>query len=151
MQDLNFPGYSFRFKSSENKVSVFDQIRKKFIFLTPEEWVRQHCINYLIIDKKFPRSLINVEKQIKVNDLIRRYDIIVFHPNGKINMIVECKAPSIKISQPVFDQIARYNLTLKADFLMLTNGFEHYYCQLDYENEKYHFLRDIPDYEVPKK
>lgn len=146
MQKLCFPEYQFRFKSSENKISIFDRIRKKFIVLTPEEWVRQHTIQYLIEQKRYPESLINVEKVIKVNDLTKRYDIIVFHSNGKINLIVECKAPQITITQETFDQIARYNLTLDADYLMITNGLEHFYCNLDYDKERYTFLRDIPDY-----
>ena len=146
MQKLNFPEYQFRFKSSENKVSIFDQIRKKFIILTPEEWVRQHTIHFLIKQKEYPESLINVEKLIKINDLKKRYDIVIFNPDGSIYLIVECKSPDVKISQEVFDQIARYNLTLQAEYLMITNGMSHYYCQMDYNHKKYTFLRDIPDY-----
>ena len=146
MQKLNFPEYQFRFKSSENKVSIFDQIRKKFIILTPEEWVRQHTIHFLIKQKEYPESLINVEKLIKINDLKKRYDIVIFNPDGSIYLIVECKSPDVKISQEVFDQIARYNLTLQAEYLMITNGISHYYCQMDYNHKKYTFLRDIPDY-----
>jgi hypothetical protein len=144
MQALRFPPYQFRFKNSENKVAIFDEIRKKFIILTPEEWVRQHVIHYLLYEKKYPKSWINVEKQIKINSLTKRYDVVVFNPNGSIFLLVECKAPEIKISQHTFDQIARYNLALQADFLMVTNGLEHYFCQLDYENEKYYFLQDLP-------
>lgn len=146
MLDLNFPKFSFRFKNSENKVSIFDVIRKKFIVLQPEEWVRQHCIHYLIEVKNYPISLINVEKELKVNDLKKRYDIVVFNTDGSIKLIVECKAPKIKISQDTFDQIARYNLTLNADYLMVTNGINHYYCKMDFESEHYQFLRDIPEY-----
>ncbi|MEB3347996.1 type I restriction enzyme HsdR N-terminal domain-containing protein [Aquimarina gracilis] len=146
MQKLNFPAYQFRFKSSENKVSIFDRIRKKFIVLTPEEWVRQHIISYLIDEKKYPESLINVEKLIKVNDLSKRYDVIVFKPNGDIFLIVECKSHSVKITQEVFDQIARYNLALNAEYLMITNGLNHYYCQMDYMDQRYTFLKDIPNY-----
>ncbi|MEW4924684.1 type I restriction enzyme HsdR N-terminal domain-containing protein [Algibacter sp. 2305UL17-15] len=146
MQKLNFPTYAFRFKNSENKVSIFDIIRKKFMVLQPEEWVRQHCVHYLIEHKKYPKSLINVEKELKVNDLKKRYDIVVFKPNGDIQLIVECKAPKIDIKQGTFDQIARYNLALKADYLMVTNGLNHYYCRMDFEREQYVFLEDIPDY-----
>ncbi len=146
MQKLNFPAYQFRFKSSENKVSIFDRIRKKFVILTPEEWVRQHTVSYLIEEKKYPQSLINVEKLIKVNDLSKRYDIIIFKPNGDIFLIIECKSNTVKITQEVFDQIARYNLALNADYLMITNGLSHYYCQMDYTNQQYTFLKDIPDY-----
>ena len=135
MLDLNFPKFSFRFKNSENKVSIFDVIRKKFIVLQPEEWVRQHCVHYLIEVKNYPISLINVEKELKVNDLKKRYDIVVFNTDGSIKLIVECKAPKIKISQDTLVQIARYNLTINADYVMVTNGINHYYCKMDFEAE----------------
>lgn len=146
MQKLNFPTFSFRFKSSENKTLVFDEIRKKFVVLTPEEWVRLHVVQFLLQGKNYPKSLINVEKQLKLNKTTKRYDIVVFNNDGSIFLIVECKAPSIPISQITFDQIARYNLALNASFLMVSNGLEHYYCQMDYENECYVFLKDIPNY-----
>lgn len=146
MQKLNFPDYKFRFKSKENKALIFDEIRKKFIVLNPEEWVRQHCIKFLVDEKKYPMSLINVEKSLKINKLTKRYDIVVFKPNGSIHLIVECKSPKIKISQDTFDQIARYNLTLKASYLMVTNGLNHYYCNINFENESYNFLKEIPSY-----
>lgn len=143
---MNFPVYSFRFKNSENKVSIFDEIRKKFILLTPEEWVRQHVVQFLLQDKKYPKSYINVEKLIKINNLSKRYDGVVFEPNGEIFLLIECKAPEVAISQQTFDQIARYNLVLKAKYLMVTNGLNHYFCQMDFENEKYVFLKELPEY-----
>ncbi len=146
MKKLNFPVYSFRFKNSENKVAIFDEIRKKFMLLTPEEWVRQHTVQFLLQDKKFPKSYINVEKLIKINDLSKRYDVVVFQPNGEIFLLIECKAPEVPISQNTFDQIARYNLVLKAKYLMVTNGLNHYFCQMDFENEKYIFLKELPEY-----
>ncbi|WNM18432.1 type I restriction enzyme HsdR N-terminal domain-containing protein [Flavobacterium capsici] len=146
MQKLNFPAYSFRFKNSENKVSIFDPIRKKFILLTPEEWVRQHTIQFLIQEKKYPVSHINVEKLVKVNDINKRYDIVIFKPNGEILLLIECKAPEVAVTQTTFDQIARYNLILKAEYLMVTNGLNHYFCQMDFEQERYHFLQDLPNY-----
>ena len=146
MQKLNFPVYSFRFKNSENKVSIFDEIRKKFILLTPEEWVRQHVVQFLLQDKKYPKSYINVEKLIKINNLSKRYDGVVFQPDGDIFLLIECKAPEVPISQQTFDQIARYNLVLKAKYLMVTNGLNHYFCQMDFENEKYVFLKELPEY-----
>ena len=147
MQKLNFPTYSFRFKNSENKVAIFDEIRKKFIILTPEEWVRQHVVQYLLQDKNYPKSYINVEKLIKVNDLSKRYDIIVYQPNGAIYLLIECKAPEVIITQQTFDQIARYNLVLNAKYLMVSNGLNHYFCQMDFENEKYIFLKELPEFE----
>jgi len=148
MQKLNFPQYTFRFKNSENKIAAFDEIRKKFVILTPEEWVRMHVVQYLISEKKFPKSLINVEKQLKIGKRIKRYDVVVFNSEGKVNIIIECKAPSVKITQDTFDQIARYNMSLDATYLMVTNGLQHFYCQLDYELEKYHFLKSLPEYQL---
>lgn len=144
MRELNFPNYTFRFKNSENKIAVFDVLRKKFVLLTPEEWVRQHVVQFLLQEKKLPQSLLNVEKQVLVNKLAKRYDVIAYNPDGSIHLVVECKAASIPITQETFDQIARYNLALKATYLMVTNGLQHYFCQLDYEQEKYNFLPDIP-------
>ena len=146
MQSLQFNSYSFRFKNNENKRLIFDEIRKKFVVLTPEEWVRQHVVRFLNTEKKYPKSHINVEKQLVLNGTKKRYDIVIFNPNGSIHLIVECKAPHIKISQNTFDQIARYNLVTDATYLMITNGLTHYYCQLDYENECYNFLRELPEY-----
>ncbi|NNL16927.1 MAG: type I restriction enzyme HsdR N-terminal domain-containing protein [Flavobacteriaceae bacterium] len=146
MQKLNFPTYTFRFKNSENKRLIFDQIRKKFVIFQPEEWVRQNCIQYLIKEKKYPVSLINVEKEIKLNSLKKRYDIVVFNTDGTIHLIVECKSPKIIVDQSAFDQISRYNLALKASYLMVTNGINHYYCQMDFDKERYQFLKDIPEY-----
>lgn len=146
MLSLNFPRYHFRFKSSENKQQIFDIIRKKFVSLQPEEWVRQHVIHFLTADKKYPTSLINVEKTLSLNGLKKRYDVVVFNTDGSIHILVECKSPNITISQVVFDQIARYNLKMRAEFLMVTNGFDHFYCKMNYEEEKYSFLRQIPDF-----
>ena len=147
LQQLNFPNFSFRFKNSENKISIFDVIRKRFVILQPEEWVRQHCIHYLIENKGYPKSLINIEKELIVNTLRKRYDIVVFNPDGSIHLIVECKSPAITINQSTFDQVAQYNLVLNASYLMITNGLNHYYCQMDFKAEKYQFLKDIPDYQ----
>lgn len=146
MQKLNFPEYAFRFKNTENKVAIFDEIRKKFILLTPEEWVRQHVVHFLLTAKNFPKSHINVEKVVKINGMNKRYDIVVYRPDGSIFLIVECKAPSVSISQATFDQIARYNMILKSRYLMVTNGLNHYFCQMDNEAERYVFLREIPPY-----
>ncbi len=147
LHQLNFPKFSFRFKNRENKISIFDVIRKRFMILQPEEWVRQHCIHYLIENKGFPKSLINVEKELIVNTLRKRYDIVVFNPDGSIHLIVECKSPDISIDQKTFDQIAQYNLVLNATYLMITNGINHYYCQMDFKAKKYKFLNDIPEYQ----
>ena len=117
------------------------------MILQPEEWVRQQCVRYLMDEKNYPLSLINVEKELIINNLKKRYDIVVFNTRGNVHLIVEFKAPQIEIDQSTFDQIARYNLTLKAKYLMVTNGLQHYYCQMDFEKESYVFLKDIPEYE----
>ena len=150
MQNLNFPTYSFRLKNSENNTHIFDVIRKKFVVLQPEEWVRQNCIQFLINEKNFPVNLINVEKVVKINGLNKRYDIIVYNSDGSIFLIVECKAPKVKISQSAFDQIARYNLALKASCLMVTNGLNHYFCTMDHNLGIYNFFKELPSY-VKKK
>jgi len=117
MQKLNLPTYSFKLKSNEKHTLIFDNLRKKYFVLTPEEWVRQHFIQFLIQEKKYPISLIALEKQLTINNLKKRTDIVVFDKNGNPTIIVECKAPHIKINQNTFDQIARYNLNLNGTYL----------------------------------
>lgn len=145
MKELNFPHYSFRLKASENKTLIFDIVRKKHVVLTPEEWVRQHVIHFLHTEKKYPLSLMAVEKQVKVNSLTQRTDVVVYNREGKPYIIVECKAPSVAISQGTFDQIARYNLELDAPFLLVTNGLNHYHCMMDHANQSYVFLQELPN------
>mgnify|MGYP000141163419 CR=1 FL=1 len=146
MQHLNLPTYKFRIKSNENKLFIFDILRKKYVSLTPEEWVRQHIIHFLIEEKNYPISLMAVEKKLTINTLTKRTDILVFNTNGSPHIIVECKAPTVKITQDAFDQIARYNLKLEANYLIVSNGLEHFNCKMDLENEQYIFLPDIPKY-----
>lgn len=146
MTNLNLPKYSFRIKNKENKLYIFDRIRKKDLILTDEEWVRQNFVSFLHEDKKYPLSLIAIEKQCLVNELTKRTDILVFDKTGAPHIIVECKAMHVKISQDVFDQIARYNMTLKAKYLVVTNGLEHYYCQMNHHLKQYDFLKELPNY-----
>lgn len=146
MQKLNLPSYQFKLKSSENKQLIFDIIRKKYVVLTPEEWVRQNFIHYLIYEKNYPISLISVEKQLTVNQLKKRFDILIYNTSGKPDIIIECKSPSIKISQNTFDQIALYNMVIDAPYLIVTNGLTHYFCKLDTKNKKYQFLKDIKSF-----
>ena len=144
MQKLSFQPYSLLIKSSKNTRYIFDQIRKKFVVLTPEEWVRQHVVNYLLNEKKAPKSWINVEKQFTLAGLKKRFDVIVFSSDGSVQLLVECKAPNIPISQETFDQIARYNMNFNSQYLMITNGLNHYYCKFEYKNRQYHFCEDLP-------
>lgn len=125
---------------------MFDDIRKKFVVLTPEEWVRQNAVHYLLAQKKYPKSLINVEKQIRLGDLTKRYDLVVFNPDGSLFLLAECKAASIPLTQDVFDQLARYNQALHAEFLWITNGLRHLCFQVDKISEKYILIPEIPEY-----
>ncbi|MBA5628240.1 type I restriction enzyme HsdR N-terminal domain-containing protein [Moheibacter lacus] len=144
LPQLNFPeNYQFRFKQEADLVYIFCTIRKKWLVLTPEEWVRQNVVQFLMEEKKYAKSAINTEVVVSLYGMKKRADVIVFKKE-KPFIIIECKAPSIQISQETFDQIARYNLQLDADYLMVTNGLGHYYCQMDLENQKYHFLKDLP-------
>lgn len=148
MQQLNFPTYSFKFSKIGKKVYIYDAFRKKNIILTPEEWVRQHVLFFLHKELDYPKSLIAVEKEIKLNNRKKRFDVLVFNAKAEKNIIIECKAPHIKITQATFDQIAQYNRKLNAKFLMVTNGLDHYFCKVDSENETYVFLNKLPKYEL---
>jgi len=144
LPQLNFSEkYQFRFKQEADLVYIFCTIRKKWLLLTPEEWVRQNVVQFLIQEKKYSKSAINAEVIVSVNGMKKRADIILFQKE-KPFIIVECKAPSVPISQETFDQIARYNLQIGADFLMITNGLNHYYCQMYFAHQKYRFLSDLP-------
>jgi len=129
----------------EQSSKIFDIIRKKFVTLTPEEWVRQHVIHYLVNEKKVPVSLFSIEKNLKVNRLTRRTDVLIYK-DIKPMLLVECKAPEIKITQSVFDQAARYNLTLDVKYFVLTNGMQTICCTMNHEMQKYEFLKDIPEF-----
>ena len=146
MLKLSFPNYEFRLKKIDEKRFIFDEIRKKYIELTAEEWVRQNCIKFLINEKKYKSQLIAVEKKIILNNLTKRFDIIAYDNNGDPNLLVECKAPNIAIRQETFDQILSYNRVLNSKYLMITNGIIHYYCKIDNIHNKINFLKDIPNY-----
>jgi hypothetical protein len=146
MERLNFPPSAVQLKNKENKPLVFDQIRKKWLRCTPEEWVRVHCLNYLIHTLNYPASWIKVENEINLYNTRKRFDIMVVNPNRGNLLLVECKAPSVKLDQQVFDQIARYNLEAKSQYMMLTNGMNHYFCTMDYTNQRYHFIKELPNF-----
>ncbi|CAN5433617.1 type I restriction enzyme HsdR N-terminal domain-containing protein [soil metagenome] len=141
---LNFPQYEFRLREKESRPEVFDEVRKKWVVLTPEEWVRQHTLKWLTEEKKYPASLLAVEKSITVNGLTKRCDIVAFNRDGKPVLIVECKAHDVEILQTVFDQAARYNLTLNVNLFLLTNGINHFCCRADLEQKSYIFLKELP-------
>lgn len=143
---LNLPSFDIRLQRDDEGVKIFDRLRKKFIILTPEEWVRQHFVNYLINHKGFPESLMANEIGITLNGTRRRCDTVVFDKHGSPMVIVEYKASSIVISQSTFDQIVRYNMVLHARYLIVSNGMNHYCCRIDYDNMSYDFLKEVPDY-----
>lgn len=144
--ELNLPSFDIRLQRDDEGVKIFDRLRKKFIILTPEEWVRQHFVNYLINHKGFPESLMANEIGITLNGTRRRCDTEVFDKHGSPMVIVEYKASSIVISQSTFDQIVRYNMVLHARYLIVSNGMNHYCCRIDYDNMSYDFLKEVPDY-----
>jgi hypothetical protein len=147
MQALNLPTYQFKVKQEGVHTKIFDVIRKKYVVLTPEEWVRQNFLQYLIREKKFPALLISVEAGLKYNQLQKRMDVLVYDKQGSPYLMVECKAPEVKITQDVFDQIARYNLVFKVKYLVVTNGIHHFCCLMDYEKKNYHYLDQVPVFE----
>ena len=126
---------------------IFDFLRRKFVALTPEEWVRQHFTHYLVEHKGYPKALLGNEIELHIGDEKLRCDTLLYNKEAQPRMIIEYKAPTIPIQQKTFDQIAAYNLLLKVDYLVISNGLEHYCCQMDYEQRQYRFLPDIPDYE----
>ena len=141
---LNLPNVVLKTKLVEGTTQVFDVVRKKYFKLTDEEWVRQHFIHYLNSHKNYPFGLMGVEKMIKYNNLKTRADIVLYNTEGIPNMIVECKAPNIKITQDAFDQVARYNFKLKVKYLLITNGLQHFCCEMNYKKSKISFLESVP-------
>jgi type I site-specific restriction endonuclease len=143
---LNLPNVVLKTKLVEATTQVFDVVRKKYFKLTAEEWVRQHFIHYLNKDKNYPFGLMGVEQMIKYNNLKTRADIVLYNIDGIPNMIVECKAPNMNITQDTFDQIARYNFKLKVKYLVVTNGLQHFCCEMEYEKNQINFLEEIPEF-----
>ncbi len=146
MQILNFPPLDIIVRQQNNRHEIFDPVRKKYFVLTPEEWVRQHVIAYLLLEKQVPINLIAIEKVLKINNLTKRFDLVVFDRNARPLMLIECKAPGVRVNEKVFDQAARYNMSLKAGLFLITNGIEHYCCRIDFENSLYIFMNEIPLY-----
>jgi len=143
---LCFPSSSFKLKEEGDKMYIFDLSRRKYVLLTPEEWVRQNCLHFLCKHKNFPMSMLSVEKSFKLNNLVLRYDIVAYSKKAKPVLLVECKAPEVKITQQTFDQIAIYNLELKVPYLLVTNGIELFCCSVDFDNSRFVFLSEMPDY-----
>ena len=145
---LNLPPYPIKIQEKGEKRQIFDFLRRKWVALTPEEWVRQHFTHYLVAQKGYPKGLMGNEVELHMGDKRLRCDTILYNKEGQPRMIVEYKAPTIQIQQKTFDQISVYNLLLKVDYLVVSNGLCHYCCKMDYERQSYQFLEDIPDYET---
>ena len=143
---LQLPPYPFKITDQNGQLTLFDAIRKKNIVLTPEEWVRQHFVQYLINQKHYPKTLIKLEGGHKLYGMAKRSDIVVYNSRGEKILLVECKAPSVSIDQKTFDQVASYNMVHKVKLLAVTNGLQHYYCRIDFENQAYKFIEELPDY-----
>tara|TARA_B100000609_G_C17004326_1_gene325322 strand:- start:195 stop:668 length:474 start_codon:yes stop_codon:yes gene_type:complete len=145
---LNLPILIPKIKRLENRIQIFDNVRNKYVLLTDEEWVRQSFINYLNNAKNYPLGLMKIEHSINYNSLKHRADIVIYNTNLSINILVECKSPKVKITQEAFNQISRYNYDLKANFLVVTNGIQHFCCKVDYHKRKINFLKEIPNYNL---
>jgi hypothetical protein len=149
MQQLNFPEFEFKIRNNSIRDEIYDPVRRKFVALTPEEWVRQHVIAFLVKEKGYPFSSLGIEKKLLINKQLKRFDLVLFLRNGDPFLLVECKAPGVEITEKTFDQAARYNMQLKAEYFLITNGFDHYFCRLDYLNKQYVFIENIPSYAKP--
>ena len=147
MYELNLPKYGITIANENGHQTIFDVLRRKYVALTPEEWVRQHFVHYLIEHKGYPQSLMANEIQLAIGNKKLRCDSVLYDRSLKPRMIIEYKAPTVNITQKVFDQITIYNMLLHVDYLVVSNGIKHYCCRMDYENQKYLFLDDIPNYQ----
>ena len=147
MYELNLPKYGIKIANENGHLTIFDVLRRKYVALTPEEWVRQHFVHYLIGHKGYPQTLMANEIQLAIGNKKLRCDSVLYDRSLKPRMIIEYKAPTVNITQKVFDQITVYNMLLHVDYLVVSNGIKHYCCQMDYDNQKYLFLKDIPDYQ----
>lgn len=146
MLDLNLPPFDIKVKKLDGRLSVFDQLRRKYVALTPEEWVRQHFINFLVTEKGYSPALIANEIQINLNNQKRRCDSVVYNKELQPIVIIEYKAPDVNITQDVFDQIVRYNIVLRVNYLIVSNGINHYCCKIDYDTQSFQYLSEIPSY-----
>lgn len=146
MLSLNLPAFDAKIIVKNGKNVIFDSIRRRYVALTPEEWVRQHFVNFLIAHKGYPRELMANEVPITLNGTKKRCDTVLYKRDLSARMIIEYKAPDVEITQAVFNQIMRYNMVLRVEYLVISNGIQHFCCQMDYANNRYNFLQDIPDY-----
>lgn len=148
MNELNLPAYDVKVRGTREKPEIYDFLRKRYVALTPEEWVRQHFTHWLVEHKGYPKGLLGNEIALKCGEKTLRCDTILYDRNIKPIMIVEYKAPTVPLTQRVFDQISAYNLLLHVDYLLVSNGLQHICCKMDYEHRRYDFLRDVPEYRL---
>ncbi|MBQ5752272.1 MAG: type I restriction enzyme HsdR N-terminal domain-containing protein [Bacteroidaceae bacterium] len=148
MLALNLPRYEIKLRENEGKQQILDPLRKSFVALTPEEWVRQHFVNFLLNHKAYPAALMSNEVAITLNGMKRRCDTVIYDKALRPRAIIEYKAPTVKITKEVFAQISRYNLTLRVDYLIISNGLQHYCCKMNYEKQSFTFLQEIPSYDT---
>jgi hypothetical protein len=146
MKPLNLPTYSFKIKSENDLEYVYDHFRRKYVRLTPEEWVRQNFAHYLVAQKSYPASRMMLEKSLKMNKMSKRCDILISNDMGKPVLMIECKSPDIKIGQSTFEQVSVYNITFHVPYLIITNGMQHFCCEVDFQKRSVNFLKEIPDY-----
>lgn len=146
MIQLNLPTFDIKLKGTRQAPQIFDILRRRYIALTPEEWVRQHFVHFLIEHKHYPAALLANEVRLKVGDKTLRADSVLYNKDLRPIMIIEYKAPHIPITQKVFDQISIYNMLLHVDYLVVSNGLQHYACKIDYDSKKYLYLEEIPEY-----
>lgn len=151
MLQLNLPEFNFRIKKENDKLLIFDTQRKRYVSLTPEEWVRQHFIRFLIETRGYPAAYLAIEKQLNYNGMKKRCDAILYNERAMPVAIIELKAPTVKITQETFDQVAVYNSKLNVDFFMISNGLEHYCCKVNTKDARYDFFQLIPDYTTLQK
>ena len=144
---LNLPQYEINITEKDGKRMIFDFLRRKYVALTPEEWVRQHFTHYLVEHKGYPKGLLGNEIELHIGNKKLRCDSILYNKVAQPQIIIEYKAPSVQVQQKTFDQISAYNLLLRVDYLIVSNGLQHYCCKMDYDQQKYYFLKDIPNYE----
>lgn len=148
MQALNLPPYDVKLRGTREKPEIFDFLRRRFVALTPEEWVRQHFTHWLVEHKGYPQALLGNEIELKIGQKRLRCDSLLYNKEMHPRMIIEYKAPSVAVTQKVFNQISTYNLLLHVDYLIVSNGLQHYCCRMDYERGRYEFMQEIPDYQA---
>lgn len=144
--ELNLPSYKAKIQKKEGSYFIYDEIRKEYFVLTPEEWVRQNFIHFLMNQHSYSKNYFKVEKQFKVNERKKRFDVLIYDKDASPFLLIECKAPEVKISQATFAQIATYNMEFKVPYLIVTNGLTHFICEIDFENKSYNYLQEIPEF-----